>query len=148
MITLTSLLFTVHFIGLSLGLGAATVKLVLLYRCRSDHNFVGTFFKVIRPITKTIIIGLILITLSGIAFLFTGYGFSTKLIVKIVLVVIIWILGPYIDNVLEPKLYKLAPLPGQAGSPEFASALNKYIVFDTIAGALFYVIVILWVLFI
>jgi len=147
MISLISLLLTVHLLGLSLGLGAATVKLVLLYRCRSDIGFLPIFFNVIRPITKTIIIGLILVTLSGIGFLINGYGFSTMLIIKIILVVIIWILGPYIDNVLEPKLHKLAPDPGEAGSAEFISALNKYIVFDTIAGALFYVIIAEWVLF-
>lgn len=146
MISLTSLLITVHLLGLSFALGGATVKLILLYRCRADTGFVSVYSRVARPITKLIILGMILLTLSGIGWLFAGYSLTSRLIVKIIIFVVIWILGPIIDNVLEPRFFKLAPAPGETASPEFISIMNKYMILDTIAGGLFYVIVIIWVL--
>jgi hypothetical protein len=146
MISLTSLITTVHLLGLSLALGAATVKLSLLYRCRADHGFVSVYSKVARPITRIIILGMILLTLSGIGWFFAGYSLTSRLIIKIIIFAAIWILGPIIDNVIEPRFYKLAPGPGKTASPEFVSILNKYLLLDTIAGGLFYVIVIIWVL--
>jgi hypothetical protein len=147
MITLTSLLVTVHLLGLSFGLGASSVKVILLFRTRSDPGYIPVFTKIARPITGVIITGLVLLTLSGIGWLLLGYGFSTRLIVKLILVAIIWILGPYIDNVVEPKFNRLAPAPGETASPEFSAVRTRYLVLDTIAGGLFYVIVFMWVLF-
>lgn len=146
MISLTSLLFTVHLLGLAFCIGASTVKVILLFRCKADHEYVPVFLKVVRPITRVIIIGLILSTLSGIVWLFTGYSFTTRMIIKIVLVAVIWILGPIIDNVLEPKVSRLAPAAGESASPEFTAALNRFLAIDTIAGGLFYVILVMWVL--
>lgn len=147
MITLTSLLVTVHLLGLSFGLGASTVKVILLFRTKSDPGYISVFTRVSRPITWTIIAGLLLLTLSGIGWLLLGYGFSTPLIVKLILVALIWILGPYIDNVVEPKFNKLAPASGETASAEFTAVQTQYLVLDTIAGGLFYVIVFMWVLF-
>ena len=148
MISLTSLLITFHILGVSLGLGASTVKLVLLYRCKADHDFVSIYSRVTRPITKVIILGMVLLTLSGIGWLIIGYSLPSRLIVKIVIFAAIWILGPVIDNVIEPRFFRLAPATGEKGSPEFISIMNKYMILDTIAGGLFYVIVIMWVLII
>lgn len=147
MISLTSLLITVHLLGLSFGLGAATVKLILLYRCKADFSFIPVYSKVARPITRIIILGLVLLTLSGIGWLIVGYSFSSQLIIKIILVALIWLLGPIIDNVIEPRFYKYAPAPGTTASQEFIRALNKYLILDTIAGLLFYIVVFYWVLF-
>jgi hypothetical protein len=59
-------LLLVHLVGLAIGLGAATAKLVLLFRCRADAAFVPTYLAVVRPITRQIILGLVLLLLSGI----------------------------------------------------------------------------------
>lgn len=146
MISLPSLLTFVHLVGLSLAVGAATVKLVLLLKCRSNSELVQVFIKVVKPITQLIITGLILLTLSGIGWLLVGYSFTTLLVYKIILVVAIWILGPVIDNVIEPKFIKLAPASGQQITPEFSAALNKYLGMELIATGFFYVIIIIWVL--
>ena len=58
----SSLVSLAHLIGLALGVGSATVKLVLLLRCQADFTFVHTFLKVSRPITRLIIVGMILLT--------------------------------------------------------------------------------------
>jgi hypothetical protein len=146
MISLTSLLITVHLLGLSFALGAATVKLIFLYRCKADHGFVSIYSRVARPITMIIILGMILLTLSGIGWLLVGYSLTSRLIIKIIIFAAVWIMGPIIDNVVEPKFFKLAPASGETASPEFIRILNKYLILDTIAGGLFYVIVFMWVL--
>ena len=146
MISLPSFLTFVHLVGLSLAVGAATVKLMLLIKCRSNSEFVRVFIKVSRPITQLIITGLILLTLSGIGWLLMGYSFTTLLIYKIILVAVIWVLGPVIDNVIEPKFLNLAPASGQQATPEFSVALTKYLGMELIATGFFYIIIIIWVL--
>jgi len=135
-----------HLIGLSLGVGAATVKLMLLLKANSDPGFVATYLKVNRPITRIIIIGLILLTLSGIVWIFQGVSFTTVFIIKLVLVLAMWVMGPIIDNVIEPKYKKFAPVAGNQVSPEFNRIQRKLLIIETIATLDFYVIMVLGVL--
>lgn len=146
MISLSSLLTFIHLIGLILGAGAATVKLVLLFKCKSDPALVQSYLKILKPITRLIITGLILLTLSGVGWLLYGYPFSSELVAKLVLVLAIWIIGPVIDNVFEPKFIKLAPAVGQEVSVEFLQTQNKYLGMELVATLLFYVIIAMWVL--
>jgi len=146
MMTLSTILLFVHLIGLALGVGASTVKLVLLFKCKSDHDFVSVFLKVIRPVTKVIITGLILVTISGVCWIFYGYSFTPLLIVKVTLVGLIWILGPIIDNVIEPKYKKAAPLPGETGSYDFVRFQKMFLLLEMTATGLFYVILLIGVL--
>jgi hypothetical protein len=142
--TLSSLLSVVHLVGLVLSVGAATVKVTLLLRCRGDVTFVPVYQRVVRIVTRQIILGLVLLTLSGIGWLLLGYGFTTTLVVKLVLVGVIWVLGPVIDNVVEPKFTRLAPGAGEAPSPAFLQAGNQYLRFEFVATALFYIIILVW----
>lgn len=144
MISFSTFLTFAHIIGLAVGVGAATVKLVLLFKCKSNYNYIHVFNQVSKPITRLIILGLILLTLSGVGWLFLQYPLTTKLIVKIVLVVIIWILGPIIDNTIEPQLLKSTPASGQPVTPEFLKILNQYLIMEIFATGLFYVIIVLW----
>ena len=146
MLSSWSLLTFVHLIGLSLGVGAATVKLMLLVKAKSNPEFVATYLKVMRPITRIIIIGLILLTLSGIAWIFTGVTFTTLFIIKLILVLAVWVLGPIIDNVVEPKYKNLAPASGNQISAEFIRIQRKLVIIETIATLDFYVIIMLGVL--
>jgi hypothetical protein len=133
-----------HLVGLSLGVGAATVKMLLLIKCKSDYFLVSVYLKVSKIITKLILIGIILLTLSGIGWLLHGYPFTDILIVKIILVVTIWILGPFI-NKIEPKFQKLVPGTDQTASVEFISVLKKYLILEIIATGLFYCVIVIWI---
>ena len=143
MITLPSFLSVAHLVGLALGLGAATVKLALLLRCRADRAFLPVYQEVARPITRQIVLGMILLTLSGVGWLFLGYPWTPLLVVKLVLVAAIWVLGPVIDNVAEPNFTALAPAPGSAASPAFLRAQGRYLALESLATSLFYVLVVL-----
>jgi hypothetical protein len=145
MIPWAPVLSVTHLIGLALAVGSATVKLILLFRCRSDPGFAPTFLAVSGPITRQIILGMVLLTLSGIGWMLLGYGFTPRLIVKLALFAAIWILGPLLDNVLEPRFKKLAPAPGKPATPAYAGALKQVLAWELVATSLFYVIVVLWV---
>lgn len=146
MVSLWSLLSLVHLLGLALAVGSATVKVVLLLKCKSDPAFLPVYVKVARPITRQIILGLVLLTLSGVGWLLIGYPFTPLLVVKLVLVAAIWVLGPIIDNVVEPGFQKLAPVSGEPPSPAFSRIQKRYLGLEVSATLLFYVIVIIWVL--
>jgi hypothetical protein len=146
MSSLPSIIRLAHLIGLALGVGCATSKLALLLRCKTDHVFVPTYIAVARPITRLIILGLALLTLSGVGWLLNGYPVTPLLAVKLVLVGAIWVLGPVIDNVVEPKFRELAPGAGESASPAFQRIQQQYLLLEVIATGLFYVIVVMWVL--
>jgi len=134
----------VHLIGLMLAVGAATAKTTLLLRCRADPALLPAYLADSRPITRLIIAGLVLLTLSGVGALFVGYPLTPLLIAKLVLVAIVWTLGPIIDNVAEPKFRKLAPGLGESPSPDFLQAQRRYVLLELSATGLFYVIVLMW----
>ena len=146
MILISTLLYIAHIVGVALGVGAATVKLVLLFKSKADNNFIPVFLRVVRPITRILISGLIIMTLTGIGWLIMGYSFTPLLVTKIVLVVLIWVLGPIIDNVIEPRFVKFAPGPGENPSPAFVRARKRYMGMELSATLLFYVILIMGVL--
>lgn len=146
MFSVASLLSFLHLIGLALGVGAATVKLALLFRCTADHAFVPVYLGVARPITRQIVIGMILLTLSGIGWLLLGYQLTPRLVVKLILVGALWALGPFIDNVVEPKFQKMAPVLGDPPSPAFGRIQNQYLIVEVVATGLFYAVIVVWVL--
>jgi len=143
---MASLLTVTHLLGLALAVGAATVKVALLLRCRRDSAFLPVYLAVVRIITRFIILGMILLTLSGVGWLLIGYGFTPLLIVKLVLVGAVWVLGPVIDNVAEPAFRNLAPAAGQTASAAFLQARARYLALEVTATALFYVIIVIWLL--
>jgi len=143
MSTIFYLLPSLHLLGLAFGIGAATVKMRLIFMCKSDLTFIPTFLKVTKPITLFIIIGQSLLTLTGIVWLFFGYPITTLIIFKIILVLLLWVLGPYIDNALAPKFAALAPKAGETPSPEFVVIQKKHFAVEMLATVIFYVIMIM-----
>lgn len=145
--SLPSFLLVTHLVGLALGVGSATVKLSLLLKSRANPALVPSFLKVTKPITQLIVLGLILLTASGVGWLLLGHAITKVLAFKLVLVVALWLLGPLIDKVLEPKFRTLAPVSGESASPAFLRAQRQYLAAEVSATALFYIIVVIWVVF-
>jgi len=143
---LISLLPVIHLIGLALGVGCATAKITLLLRSKDNPVSIQAFIAVVKPITRLIILGIILLALSGIGWILLGYPFTTILIAKLALVVAILIIGPIIDNVVEPKFLELAPKPGEVVSAAFIQIHRRYLVLEVTATGLFYVIIVMWLL--
>lgn len=135
----------VHFLGLGLALGSASLKFLLLLRSRSNPGFVGTYLAVAGQITRLIMIGTGLLVLSGIGWLLLGYPVSALLIVKIVLVAITIVIGASMDKMIEPRFLKLAPKSDGPVSPEFVRVQRQYVLAEALAAGLYFVIVILWV---
>jgi hypothetical protein len=146
MISFSSVILRLHLIGLALGIGAATVKLALVVKCNTDYTFVPYYNKVSKPITGFIVLGVMLLTFSGIIWLIQGYPFTLRLIIKLVLVSAIWGFGMFIDNVIEPKFHKLSPISDQPASPEFVRIQKKHLALEIIATVIFYAVIVYWVL--
>ena len=146
MITSYSILIFFHLLGLALGVGAATVKLRLLLKCSSNIEFVPVFLRVVKPITMIIITGQILLTITGIGWLLFGYTITPLIIIKIVLLGLLWVLGPVIDNVFQPRLEKSVSSPGGSPSISITRSLKQLLVAEIAATGLFYVLMILGVL--
>ncbi len=136
----------IHLIGLALGLGSATIKLMLVFRCNSNLDFYPIYSQISKAITKLIISGTLLLTLSGITWIILGYPINTILIIKMILVVFIWLLGPFIDNVIEPNLAKFAPAPGYPASSDFKQIFKQYKFYEITATLLMYIITVMGVM--
>ena len=146
MTSIPSLLSLGHVFGLVWGVGCATAKLLLLFKSRSDQAFIPIYLAVARPLTKLLIGGLALLTLSGLGWLLMGYELTPRLVVKLLLVGSIWVLGPIIDNVIEPKFRRLAPHPGEEASAGFLQIQRRYLIVELVATGLFYIIIVMWML--
>ena len=146
MLSFYTIILFFHLVGLSLAVGAATIKNILFLKCYSNYKFIPVYKQVVRPITKTIITGMILLTASGISWFFAGYSLDSYIIIKIVLFLAVWVIGPIIDNVFEPRFLKTAPAAGESPSKEFLKAKNLYMVVDFAATGFFYAIIIMWIL--
>lgn len=146
MAMLPPLLTLLHLAGLSLAVGAATVKLTLLLRSGTDDRLLPAYFAVARPITKLIITGMILLAVSGVGWLVVAHDLTPLLTAKLALFGCVVVLGPIIDNLVEPRFRRLAPPAGESASAEFVRARTQYVALEIAATGLFYAIVVLWVL--
>ncbi len=125
----------VHLLGLSLAFGAAAIKVALLFRCRSDRELLPVFARVTRPLTRFLITGMAALTLSG-AWLAMDTGLTPALRIKLGLVAAVWVLGPVIDQVVEPAFLRLAPASGVLPQAGFVLARRRYVALETIATGL------------
>ncbi len=135
---LSSVLLLAHVVGLALGVGAATVKLVLLLACMRDDGLVPSYLRVASPITRLIVVGLALLSLSGAAWLVAGHPFTPLLAGKLALVIGVWVLGPIIDKVAEPRFRVLAQARGERPSAEYKAVRTRYVALEALATGLFY----------
>jgi hypothetical protein len=139
-------LMLTHLIGLAWAMGAASVKLALLLRCQRDRSLIHVYLRVVGSVTRQLVAGLILLTVSGIGWLFVGHPLTRILVVKLVLVAAVWVMGPVIDKVAEPRFLRLAPTAGEAISSELVRAERAYVALEVVATGMFYLIVAVWVL--
>jgi ABC-type polysaccharide/polyol phosphate export permease len=108
-----------HLLGLAPGIGTDTVKFTQLTRCNSDYEFLHVSIMVGKSITRLIAFGPILLTLSALGWVLQWTAFTILFIVKLALVIQLWMLGLFIDNVIEPRFEKLTPVIGEQFTKEF-----------------------------
>ncbi|MBW6495563.1 MAG: hypothetical protein K0B16_13590 [Burkholderiaceae bacterium] len=149
MFSLSVVLTLVHLIGFALGVGGATLKLYMLLQSASDLSLISSYFRTARTITRLIVLGIILLTVSGLAMvvLVGARPFTALFIIKLLGVGAILIIWPLIDNVTEPRARILAPQGAEAPNAQFRSALRLYVTLEIVATALFYLITVIWVVF-
>ena len=138
MYTVSHYLLLVHLVGIALAVGAATVKLNLVMKGSSNPELFSSYFQLVKPITRLLIL--------GIGFFVIGTSLSTLLIIKMILVLFMWILGPVIDNVFEPRLQKLVVAHDSTMSASFVHARKQYLLIEALATGVMYIITIMGVM--
>lgn len=139
-------LWLAHLLGLGLAFGAATVKLTLLVKSGDSAERIGAFIGASKTLTKQIVFGMLILTITGIVWLIRGYPLSLLLYVKIAIVAALWVLGPVIGAVIEPRFERLAPATGQEPTSAFLRTKGQYIGAEVIATGLLALVIVLWVL--
>ena len=134
----------IHFIGLAFGLGGATVASLISAKAEKDKEVSSAFIKIMPPISKLIMLGLILLIVSGIAitFLVTWPINYVNLIIKHVLVILIVVIG-IITGVKSKKIMKLVPKKGGQISLNFMKAKHQIKVLSIINLILWYAVTLL-----
>ncbi len=146
---MTSLWFVLkllHLLGMALMVGAEAVKITLLVGTRSDAAFSPVYLRVAKPVTRLIMLGMALATLSGIGWIALGRPFTPALLAKVVLVVALGAVGAVIDKVVEPRFARVAAEAGTAAPPEAARIGRQYLAVELAATALTCAIAVLGVM--
>lgn len=125
-----------HLLGMALMIGAAAVKIALLVRACSDAAFAAVYLRVVKPITRIIVLGLVLATLSGACWLVLGRPLTPTLLAKVLLAVALWGVGPVIDKVVEPRFARLAASSGSPACAESTRAGRQYLTLEVVATGL------------
>ncbi|MFW9965391.1 MAG: hypothetical protein ACFFCX_17595 [Candidatus Sifarchaeia archaeon] len=136
----------VHIIGIALGVGGASIKLVLFMKSYYNKNFTPAYTVVAEPISQLIFLGMILLTVSGIGYALVGYPEGSSLLVKHVLVVLLWVVGPLISKVYGPRFITLAPKPSESPTSEFLQVRKQLLVLEVLGTVCFYAVSIIGII--
>jgi len=109
-----------HFVGLALGVGGATIANILSAKAGKDKELASVQHKIMPSIVKMIWLGMLLLIISGIMLPFyVTWPMDTQLlIIKHILVVWIVIFG-VILGVSSRKVMALAPVGKEKPSEKF-----------------------------
>lgn len=88
MLTANLILLIGHVIAVALGAGGATMSDILFLTSVADRRIDRSELKLLRIASKVVVIGLVLLTLTGIGFLLTGSPTSPRFWAKMTIVLI------------------------------------------------------------
>lgn len=106
-----TLLLMVHMLGLSLGLGGATITDVLFSKFLKDFRISHWETTVLRTLSQIIWIGLALLVMSGAGLYLPEMSHlhqSPKFLVKLIVVAIIIVNGAFLNLYISPKLVHMS----------------------------------------
>ena len=137
-----------HFIGLSFGLGGATISTIISVKAEKDTALREQYMKVHILISKLIGTGIFLLLISGIYLSSVMRDFLSieMLLVKHVLVLWILIFGSLI-LIHSNRVRRLAPEQGEKPIRKFSASKKLLKIFSRINLVLWYLITIIsfWV---
>jgi len=133
-----------HFIGLALGLGGATIANIISRKADNDKELSRGLHKILPPIIKLIWTGLILLIISGIALpYYITYPMNKQiLIIKHVIVVWIVLIGIFI-GIISKRVMTSTPIGKEKPKQEFLKISKIMKVLSTINLILWYVVTLL-----
>lgn len=129
----------IHFLGLAFGLGGATIAAIISSKAEKDKDISKALIKIMPSISKLIMLGLLLLIISGIALPFyIKWPMNQQLlIIKHVLVVWIIIIGVFIGRKFK-KMSRTIPIGKEKPKPEFLKAKKQVKILSIINLILWY----------
>ena len=119
----------IHLISMAFGVGGSTLAMIISRKIDKNPEIAPIIMELIKPVSKLIRLGLILLILSGLGFMVLGskgYIYQPFFLAKMLTVSIISINAILMKFVLNPKLRKLIKKSGSKSSPELLK-VKKYI---------------------
>ena len=102
MITMKLILLIGHVIGVALGVGGATMSDVLFLTSISDRRIDRSELKLLRIASKVVVTGLLVLAVTGVAFVVTGSPLSPRFWAKMTIVAIASINGYVMHQFMFP----------------------------------------------
>ena len=147
--TLELMLRIIHLIGLSWGVGGATLGLLLMVISERNPEMKPHVSKILPTITRLIMVGIILLGISGVVLqLVIGGNYYSEhwiLGLKHVVAAVLLIIGILMAAKVGPKMQRLAPKGGPP-SKEFLKTKKLAMIGGITNTILWYVLVILSVI--
>jgi hypothetical protein len=112
---------TLHLLGMVLGLGGTLILDILIFHFMRNFYFSKQEAVIMHLVSQLIIIGLILLLVSGVALFFTDpdtYLASNRFLMKMTAVLVLTLNGLYLNFYMMPKIEQLSLLKEDTGDNE------------------------------
>ncbi len=119
-----------HIIGVALGAGGATMSDVLFVTSIIDNRLDQSELRLLKIASKVVVVGLLLLTVTGIGFLLTGSPTSARFWAKMTIVTIATLNGFVMHRLLFPIFARCV----QAGTAIDSADFTRYTPLLVIAG--------------
>lgn len=94
----------VHLVGLMLGFGGAVLTDIIFLKCVRNSRAGRTLMLVMKTASSLVIVGYLMLLVSGIVLLSTGSEVTNKFYAKMIVVLVIGINGTVANLVIFPRL--------------------------------------------
>lgn len=132
-----------HIIGVAIGAGGATMSDILFVTSIADNRIDDSELRLLKIASKVVVIGLLLLTVTGIGFLLTGSPTSPRFWAKMTIVLIAALNGFVMHRLLFPIFARCAREKTAIGSAEFTRYTPLLVVAGPVSAISWYAALIL-----
>lgn len=137
------LLMIGHIVGVAVGAGGATMSDVLFLTSLRDNRIDHSELRLLKIASQVVVIGLVLLTLTGIGFLLTGSPPSPRFWAKMTIVTIASVNGFIMHRKLFPIFEKCAKEGIKVGSADFIQHTPLLIIAGPVSAISWYAAIVL-----
>ena len=132
-----------HIVGVAIGAGGATMSDVLFVTSIADNRIDRSELRLLKIASKVVVIGLLLLTVTGLGFLLTGSPTSPRFWAKMTIVLIAAVNGFVMHRLLFPLFERCARERTAIGSAEFTRYTPLLVVAGPVSAISWYAAIVL-----